>query len=72
MTYTIARGQAFNMVLSHIDRSDPATWVNKFHKEDVQNEFKGWDPRQVYRLWNLVVTAANDGKQAHKNHIPDQ
>ncbi|USP74124.1 hypothetical protein yc1106_01398 [Curvularia clavata] len=45
MTYAIAGGESFNMVLSHIDRSDPATWAHKFLKEDVQKEFKGWDPR---------------------------
>ncbi|KAJ5037143.1 hypothetical protein J3E74DRAFT_278698 [Bipolaris maydis] len=45
MTYAIAGGESFNMVLSHIDRSNPATWAKKFLKEDVQNEFKGWDPR---------------------------
>ncbi|KAH7083976.1 hypothetical protein FB567DRAFT_530353 [Paraphoma chrysanthemicola] len=45
MTYTIAAGEAFNMVLSHIDHSDPAGWSPKFAKEDVQREFMGWDPR---------------------------
>ncbi|CAN9305919.1 unnamed protein product [Alternaria alternata] len=43
MTYAIAAGEAFNMVLSHIDRSDPATWTGKFTKEDIQHEFGGWD-----------------------------
>ncbi|KAJ4362949.1 hypothetical protein N0V83_010066 [Neocucurbitaria cava] len=44
MTYTIAAGETFNMVLSHIDQSDPATWTKKFAKEDIQQEFSGWDP----------------------------
>ncbi|KAJ4310728.1 hypothetical protein N0V94_008302 [Neodidymelliopsis sp. IMI 364377] len=41
------------MVLSHVDRSDPATWVKKFYKEEVQNEFKGWDPR-LTKLISLI------------------
>ncbi|KAJ4395065.1 hypothetical protein N0V91_011094 [Didymella pomorum] len=44
MTYTIAAGESFNMVLSHVDHSDPATWVNKLFKEEVKNEYYGWDP----------------------------
>ncbi|XP_014551814.1 hypothetical protein COCVIDRAFT_19972 [Bipolaris victoriae FI3] len=45
MTYAIAGGESFNMVLSHIDHSNPASWAKRFLKEDVQKEFKGWDPR---------------------------
>ena len=50
MTYAIAAGEAFNMVLSHIDRSDPATWTGKFTKEDIQHEFGGWDSGYVVSL----------------------
>ncbi|KAK7183731.1 salicylate hydroxylase [Paraphaeosphaeria sporulosa] len=45
MSYTIAGGESFNMVLSHVDRSDPDTWSEKFAKEHVEAEFKGWDIR---------------------------
>jgi salicylate hydroxylase len=47
MTYTIAAGESFNMVLSHIDHSDPATWTKKFTKEDIEKEFSGWDTQYV-------------------------
>ena len=60
MTYAIAGGESFNMVLSHIDRSDPATWAHKFLKEDVQKEFEGWDPRYVERYRKLAAPAAHD------------
>jgi salicylate hydroxylase len=50
MTYTIAAGESFNMVLSHIDRSDPATWTGKFTKEAIQHEFRGWDSQYVMHL----------------------
>jgi salicylate hydroxylase len=44
MAYQITAGESFNMVLSHIDDSDPATWATeKFTKELVQREFSGWD-----------------------------
>ena len=44
MTYTIAAGKSFNMVLSHVDRSDPATWKQETAVEDMKREFAGWDP----------------------------
>lgn len=47
MTYTIASGKSFNMVLSHIDRSDPATWVQETAVEDMKTYFRGWDSRYV-------------------------
>jgi salicylate hydroxylase len=45
MTYTIAGGKSFNMVLSHVDHSDPAKWEQKTAIEDMRNYFTGWDPR---------------------------
>lgn len=47
MTYTIASGKSFNMVLSHRDTSDPATWSNDTALEDMRKEFNGWDPKYV-------------------------
>lgn len=43
MSYTIAGGESLNLVLSHMDHSDPDTWNQKFAKEHIQAEFKGWD-----------------------------
>jgi salicylate hydroxylase len=60
MTYTIAAGESFNMVLSHVDHSDPATWVNKLFKEEVKNEYDGWDPRYG-NLPPLSAVMANHG-----------
>lgn len=44
MTYTISAGKSFNMVLSHVDRSDPSTWKPETAKEDMRAYFSGWDP----------------------------
>lgn len=45
MTYSIAAGESFNMVLSHVDTSDPSTWKPENAVKDMQGYFKGWDPR---------------------------
>ena len=47
MTYTIAAGKSFNMVLSHVDRSDPATWRPETAIADMRSYFQDWDPRRV-------------------------
>ncbi|KAH0279191.1 hypothetical protein KCU91_g1931, partial [Aureobasidium melanogenum] len=44
MTYTIASGKSFNMVLSHVDRTDPSTWSNDTIIADMRKEFADWDP----------------------------
>ncbi|KAE8415988.1 hypothetical protein BDV36DRAFT_214074 [Aspergillus pseudocaelatus] len=44
MTYTIGAGKAFNMVLSHPDTSDPATWDVQTALQAMKIEFLGWDP----------------------------
>jgi hypothetical protein len=38
MTNIIAAGESFNMMLLHIDRSDPVAWTGKFSKEDIQHK----------------------------------
>lgn len=48
MTYSIAGGRSFNMVLSHHDKGDP----EKFGQEDdilgdMKQEFEGWDEQSV-------------------------
>ncbi|TKA79705.1 hypothetical protein B0A49_01461 [Cryomyces minteri] len=45
MTYTIAAGKSFNMVLSHPEDSDPSTWEQETAVNDMQQQFSGWDPR---------------------------
>ncbi|KIW56578.1 hypothetical protein PV05_05230 [Exophiala xenobiotica] len=47
MTYMIAGGKSFNMVLSHPDRSDPSTWSSQTPERilsGMRDHFKGWDP----------------------------
>lgn len=46
MTYTIAAGESFNMVLSHRDCRDPSTWQQKGQADvlkEMRAEFQGWD-----------------------------
>jgi salicylate hydroxylase len=45
MTYTISSGKSFNMVLSHVDHSDPSTWKQETAIEDMKEYFRGWDPQ---------------------------
>ena len=47
MSYSIASGKSFNMVLSHTDHSDPSTWGQRNAIEDMRKEFSDWDPRYV-------------------------
>jgi len=44
MTYTIAAGESFNLVLSHVDHTDPATWKPENAIKDMREYFSGWDP----------------------------
>ncbi|KAK1763153.1 hypothetical protein QBC33DRAFT_459986 [Phialemonium atrogriseum] len=53
MTYTMAGGKSFNMVLSHIDHSDPATWKSEGVLEDIKREFSGWDS-QLMSIISLI------------------
>ena len=48
MTYTIAAGKSFNMVLSHVDHTDSSTWGQLSQDKilsDMRAEFEGWDPQ---------------------------
>ncbi|KAK4171586.1 hypothetical protein QBC36DRAFT_365923 [Triangularia setosa] len=45
MTYCIAGGKTFNMVLSHMDHSDPSNWSNDTAVADMRDNFAGWDPK---------------------------
>ena len=55
MTYTIAAGKSFNMVLSHPDRSDSSTWNQKTALSDMRNHFKGWD-RKLTKIIDMIST----------------
>jgi salicylate hydroxylase len=47
MSYTIAAGKSFNLVLSHPDDSDSDTWDQSTALEDMKAQFTGWDPKLV-------------------------
>lgn len=58
MTYTIAGGRSFNIVLNHPDDTDPSTWNPDSAVEDMKEHFRDWDPQFVagihfiiYILW---------------------
>lgn len=53
MTYSIAGGKSFNMVLSHPEDSDPSTWRQETAVPDMKQHFKGWDPR-LLKVINMV------------------
>ncbi|KXH33505.1 FAD binding domain-containing protein [Colletotrichum simmondsii] len=58
MTYTIAAGESFNMVLSHRDSRDPSTWEQKTQAEilaEMRAEFRGWDS-QLTKIIELIDT----------------
>lgn len=48
MTYCIAGGQSFNMVLSHRDKGDPSLFgTEQDILGDMRKEFEGWDSQYV-------------------------
>ncbi|KAM5386568.1 hypothetical protein ACJZ2D_000531 [Fusarium nematophilum] len=56
MTYTIAAGESFNMVLSHRDHRDPSTWPQMTQEEiisEMRAEFQGWDG-DLLKIVNLI------------------
>jgi salicylate hydroxylase len=58
MSYTIAGGKSFNMVLSHPETTDPSTWKQDTVLEDMKFFFEGWDFRSAsYEL--VIVRDAN-------------
>ncbi|KAF3763332.1 FAD/NAD(P)-binding domain-containing protein [Cryphonectria parasitica EP155] len=57
MTYSIAGGKSFNMVLSHRDKGDPATFgLEEDILGNMRREFEGWDP-QLTRIISLIDKA---------------
>ncbi len=58
MSYTIAGGKSFNMVLSHPDRTDPSTWHQQSPStvlSDMRAQFQGWDPT-LTKIIDMVDT----------------
>ncbi|OHE99661.1 FAD binding domain-containing protein [Colletotrichum orchidophilum] len=58
MTYTIAAGESFNMVLSHKESRDSSTWEQKTQTEileEMRAEFRGWDS-QLTKIIELIDT----------------
>ena len=58
MSYTIAGGRSFNMVLSHPDRTDPGTWNQQTPSSilsDMRAHFAGWDPRLI-KIIDMIQT----------------
>lgn len=47
VAYTIAGGDAINVVFIHPEPSDPSTWRQETALEDMKREFAGWDFRRV-------------------------
>ncbi|KAK5674170.1 hypothetical protein LTR17_027815, partial [Elasticomyces elasticus] len=45
MSYLVAGGQSLNMVLSHPEKSNPATWKTDSVLADMKAQFNGWDTR---------------------------
>ena len=45
MTYSISKGELFNMVLTHPEpNDDPATWDQANALRDMKAVYSGWDP----------------------------
>lgn len=53
MTYTIAGGNTFNMVLSHPETEDPETWDQSKALDSMKDHFRGWDP-VVLKLIGMI------------------
>lgn len=53
VAYTIAGGDAINVVFIHPEPSDPSTWRQETALEDMKREFAGWDFR-ITKLISLI------------------
>lgn len=52
MTYSIAGGKSFNMVLSHPDKGDPSLYgLEEDILGDMRKEFEGWDDQCAPSPW---------------------
>ncbi|KAF4335208.1 salicylate hydroxylase [Fusarium beomiforme] len=53
MTYCIAGGDSFNMVLSHVDHSCPSTWNAETAINDMRESFKDWDSK-LFKVIQMI------------------
>jgi len=53
MSYCIAGGSSFNMVINYVDHSDPSTWQKGKEIEEMRAVFHGWDPK-LTRIIHMV------------------
>lgn len=55
MTYTMSSGRSFNMVLSHRDASDPATWPTEPEERlaQMRSYYADWDP-QLVKITHMI------------------
>jgi len=44
MSYSIAGGKIFNLVLTHPEKADPSAWTHEDHLEKMKAQYIGWDP----------------------------
>lgn len=72
MTYSIAGGRSFNMVLSHRDKGDPALFgLEEDILGDMKREFQGWDEQQVALCGPLFDSSGlTYVPQAHHDYQP--
>ncbi|KAJ9400685.1 hypothetical protein DTO282F9_2253 [Paecilomyces variotii] len=53
MTYTIDAGRSLNMVLSHVDHTDPQTWKAEDAVEQMMGYFADWDPK-LFKIIKMI------------------
>jgi salicylate hydroxylase len=55
MTYSISKGELFNLVLTHPERNEPGTWDQSTALAEMKAFYHGWDP-MLTKLLDMVVT----------------
>ncbi|KAK5189031.1 hypothetical protein LTR92_010990 [Exophiala xenobiotica] len=55
MTYSISKGELFNMVLTHPETDEPGTWDQSNALAEMKAFYDGWDP-VLTKLLNLVTS----------------
>ncbi|SLM37660.1 salicylate hydroxylase [Lasallia pustulata] len=69
MTYTIAGGKSFNIVLNHAEDTHPSTWNQDSNIADMREQFGDWDPQLTKIIYMIdrtmkwpLMTGATLGK----------
>ena len=65
MSYCIAGGSSFNMVINYVDHSDPSTWQKGKEIEEMRAVFHGWDPKyaRLGRRKELFADIISDSQE---------